>query len=74
MLPKLSGLEVLKQLRDDRHNSPVLMLTAKDTTNDRITGLDSGADDYLVKPFSLSELLPACGLSSVAITHQESQQ
>ena len=56
MLPKLSGLEVLKQLRDARHNSPVLMLTAKDTTNDRITGLDSGADDYLVKPFSLSEL------------------
>ena len=56
MLPKLSGLEVLRQLRDDRHNSPVLMLTAKDTTEDRIAGLDSGADDYLVKPFSLAEL------------------
>ncbi|MCC7334501.1 MAG: response regulator transcription factor [Pirellulaceae bacterium] len=56
MLPKQSGLQVLARLRELSIAAPVLMLTAKDATEDRITGLDSGADDYLVKPFSLGEL------------------
>ncbi len=56
MLPKQNGLEVLAKLRRQACDSPVLMLTAKDATDDRITGLDTGADDYLVKPFSLGEL------------------
>lgn len=57
MLPKLDGLAVCRQLRAHRHTVPVLMLTARDTVNDRVVGLDSGADDYLVKPFALRELL-----------------
>src|SRR5712664_517022 len=56
MLPKLSGWEVLKRLRKSR-KTPVLMLTARDQTRDRVRGLDTGADDYLIKPFDLHELL-----------------
>lgn len=56
MLPKLSGIDMLKQLRQKSQTTPILMLTAKDTTEDRIAGLDTGADDYLVKPFALGEL------------------
>jgi DNA-binding response OmpR family regulator len=55
-LPKTSGLEVLKRLRSREVELPVLILTARDTVADRVTGLDCGADDYLVKPFSLDEL------------------
>ena len=55
-LPRRSGLEVLKQLRLAKNPVPVLILTARDTVEDRITGLDAGADDYLVKPFDLGEL------------------
>ncbi len=55
MLPKMDGWEVLDRLRKTRQ-TPVLMLTARDTHKDRVRGLDSGADDYLVKPFDLSEL------------------
>ena len=55
-LPEQSGLEVLKRLRKRKNDVPVLILTARDTIEDRITGLDSGADDYLVKPFDLDEL------------------
>lgn len=55
-LPKRSGLEVLKSLRDTGSDLPVLILTARDTVEDRVTGLDSGADDYLIKPFDLEEL------------------
>lgn len=55
-LPGHSGLEVLKKLRKRNNDVPVLILTARDTVDDRITGLDSGADDYLVKPFDLDEL------------------
>jgi two-component system response regulator QseB len=55
-LPEQSGLEVLKRLRKRKNDVPVLILTARDTVEDRITGLDSGADDYLVKPFDLDEL------------------
>lgn len=57
MLPGRSGLEVLKTLRADGIQIPVLILTAKDTTEDRVCGLDAGADDYLVKPFAVAELL-----------------
>lgn len=57
LLPSLSGIELLKQLRSNKNNLPVLMLTAKDSMDDRVTGLDAGADDYLVKPFGMKELL-----------------
>lgn len=55
-LPKYSGLEVLKKLRAEGYDIPVLILTARDTVQDRVLGLDSGADDYLTKPFDLDEL------------------
>lgn len=55
-LPRRSGLEILKELRDRGSNVPVLLLTARDTIDDRVRGLDTGADDYLVKPFDLDEL------------------
>lgn len=57
MLPKRSGLEICQQLRSQGQTTPVLFLTAKDTLDDRVQGLDAGADDYLVKPFELRELL-----------------
>lgn len=56
MLPGLDGLEVCRRLRQGGA-TPILMLTARDTVNDRVQGLDAGADDYLVKPFNLDELL-----------------
>ena len=57
-LPKLDGVEVCRRLRSDG-DVPILMLTARDGVDDRVTGLDSGADDYLVKPFERRELLRA---------------
>ncbi len=57
MMPKKSGLEVLKTLRRKGIHTPVLLLTAKDSIEDRVLGLDAGADDYLVKPFAFEELL-----------------
>src|SRR5205809_5504676 len=57
MLPGVSGFETCKRLRDAGVWSPVLMLTARDGVDDRVAGLDAGADDYLTKPFSLAELL-----------------
>lgn len=57
MLPGLSGVEVCGRLRSQQLATPVLLLTAKDTLDDRVAGLDAGADDYLVKPFELRELL-----------------
>ena len=56
-LPDLDGFEVCRRLREGEHWMPVLMLTARDAVDDRVTGLDSGADDYLVKPFDFIELL-----------------
>jgi two-component system, OmpR family, response regulator MprA len=56
-LPVMDGLEVCRRLRNARDDTPVLMLTARDAINDRVQGLDAGADDYLVKPFALAELL-----------------
>jgi two-component system OmpR family response regulator len=55
-LPRVDGLSVLRRLRDRRSTTPVLILTARDTLEDRVTGLDLGADDYLTKPFDLPEL------------------
>jgi DNA-binding response OmpR family regulator len=57
MLPGLDGLEVCRRLRQRRVRTPILMLTARDAVGDRVRGLDAGADDYLVKPFALEELL-----------------
>ena len=57
MMPKLNGFEVLKILRDKGIETPVIMLTAKSTVEDKINGLDLGADDYLAKPFNTEELL-----------------
>jgi DNA-binding response OmpR family regulator len=56
-LPGRDGLEILRALRQRRMDTPVLVLTARDSLEDRVTGLDSGADDYLVKPFAFAELL-----------------
>ncbi len=57
MLPKQDGIALCRQLRNDGIESPVLMLTAKDSVQDKVRGLDSGADDYLTKPFAFEELL-----------------
>lgn len=56
-LPKMNGLTVLKNLRGRKDSTPVLILTAKDSVADRVAGLDNGADDFVAKPFDLSELL-----------------
>lgn len=55
-LPKMSGLEVLQQMRQTNNDTPVLILTAQDDISDRVKGLDAGADDYLIKPFEFAEL------------------
>ena len=60
MLPDRDGLEILKDLRARGLDTPVLMLTARGTLNDRVEGLDSGADDYLPKPFAFAELIARC--------------
>ena len=57
MLPGMNGLEICREVRSRQDSTPVLFLTAKDTLDDRVDGLDAGADDYLVKPFELRELL-----------------
>ncbi len=57
MLPKMDGLTVLKKMRAAGKKTPVLLLTARDSVEDRVKGLDSGADDYLIKPFAFEELL-----------------
>ena len=57
MLPKVNGYEVIKKLRENKNETAVLMLTARDSIDDKIKGLDLGADDYLIKPFDFGELL-----------------
>ena len=57
MLPKVAGLDVLRKLRAEKPSLPVLVLTAKGSVEDRVKGLDSGADDYLAKPFAFAELV-----------------
>ncbi|MDX2074391.1 MAG: response regulator transcription factor [Alphaproteobacteria bacterium] len=56
MLPRLSGLELLKKLRDSKNATPVLILTARDAPSQKVEGLDLGADDYMIKPFDIDEL------------------
>lgn len=57
MLPEMDGLQICRQLRKDNIHIPILILTAKDQTHDKVQGLDTGADDYVTKPFSFEELL-----------------
>jgi len=57
MLPKLNGFDICRRLRAQRQTTPILLLTARDAVADRVTGLDTGADDYLTKPFAFAELL-----------------
>lgn len=57
MLPSLSGIEICRRLRSQKNKTPIIMLTARNSVIDRVTGLDSGADDYLPKPFEIEELL-----------------
>lgn len=71
MMPIIDGIEVCKRLRDSNINTPTIMLTARDTTEDKIKGLDIGANDYLAKPFSFSELLARI---RVQLRTQNSQQ
>lgn len=78
-LPKLSGLDVLKWLRERHLTVPVLILTARDTVADRVGGLNAGADDYLIKPFDLDELIARLnallrrGAGQVALTLQHGE-
>ena len=72
-LPRLSGLEVLKRLRARHSTIPVLILTALDGTHDRVRGLDLGADDYMVKPFELAELVARIRALSVRRSGQTSR-
>ena len=57
MIPKIDGISLCRKLRADKMDTPILMLTGRDTVNDKVAGLDSGADDYLTKPFAFEELL-----------------
>ncbi len=57
MLPGMDGIEILKKMRENNNDTPVLLLTARDSVEDRVDGLDAGADDYLTKPFAVPELL-----------------
>lgn len=57
MMPKMNGIDVLKELRSKKIDTPVIFLTAKDSVSDRVRGLDAGAEDYLIKPFAFEELL-----------------
>lgn len=78
-LPKISGLDVLRRMRETNDHTPVLILTAQDDITDRVNGLDAGADDYLVKPFEFAELCARLralcrrnrGASSEIIQHQD---
>jgi DNA-binding response OmpR family regulator len=73
-LPGMSGLELCKKLRKSGNCLPVLMLTAKDRMEDKVMGLDAGADDYLVKPFGMEELLARLRALQRRVPHIENQQ
>src|SRR5690348_7993741 len=57
MLPEMDGIEICKRLREDKNHTPILILTARGEIDNRVEGLNAGADDYLVKPFAFEELL-----------------
>ncbi|MGK7895849.1 MAG: response regulator transcription factor, partial [Xenococcus sp. (in: cyanobacteria)] len=71
MLPEKSGLEICQEVRSRSLNTPVLFLTAKDTIDDRVLGLDAGADDYIIKPFELRELLARVRALLRRVPHSE---
>ena len=71
MLPEKSGLEICQEVRSRSSNTPVLFLTAKDTIDDRVLGLDAGADDYIIKPFELRELLARVRALLRRVPHSE---
>ena len=73
LLPGLSGLELCKYLRLQNNSLPVLILTARDSMQDKVTGLDAGADDYLVKPFGMEELLARLRALQRRVPHFQSQ-
>lgn len=74
MMPRLDGLEATKMLRDSGNDVPILILTARDAVGDRVDGLDAGADDYMVKPFALDELLARLrALTRRAKPHSETE-
>jgi two-component system, OmpR family, copper resistance phosphate regulon response regulator CusR len=70
MLPRKDGYAVCREVRAQGLKIPILMLTARDTVDDRVEGLDAGADDYLVKPFAFKELLARASLVATGRTHQ----
>ncbi len=74
MLPEKSGLEICQEVRSRSLATPVLFLTAKDTIDDRVLGLDAGADDYIVKPFELRELLARVRALLRRVPHPEQQK
>ena len=74
MMPVMNGIEALKEIRASGHTNHVIMLTAMAEVDDRVTGLDAGADDYLTKPFSLKELLARLRSMSRRVDHYEAQQ
>jgi two-component system, OmpR family, copper resistance phosphate regulon response regulator CusR len=74
MLPRRSGLEILSSMRRHGFATPVLMLTARDAIEDRVRGLDSGADDYLVKPFAFPELLARVRALSRRVTYDAAEK
>jgi len=69
-MPRLDGLEVCRRLREAGDRTPILMLTARDAVDDRVAGLDAGADDYVVKPFALDELLARLRALVRRVEHQ----
>jgi len=71
LLPEMDGLTVCRELRKHDNRTPILMLTARDSVDDRVNGLDAGADDYLVKPFALKELLARLRAMSRRTTEQQ---
>lgn len=68
MMPKMDGITVLKNIRAQGNDVPVLILTARSEVDDRVLGLDSGADDYLSKPFAAKELLAATPVQEVPVS------
>ena len=73
MLPGISGPEICRRLRQTGDKVPIILLTAKDEVSDRVTGLDAGADDYVVKPFSIEELLARVRANLRRDTEEESE-
>ena len=74
MMPKKSGIDVLRHMREENNNAPVLLLTAKAEVDDRVEGLNAGADDYLPKPFAMKELLARVNAMTRRRTHYDNKK